>query len=77
MSFWDLAQTAATIAAGAYGGPIAGAAVGGGLSAVRGQDVLMGTVMGGLSGMGGQGINEAASQTALKTGTTNAAIIML
>jgi len=74
MSFWDLAQTAATIAAGVYGGPMAGAAVGGGLSAVRGKDVLMGTVSGAMAGYGGQGINEAASQTALKAGTTNAAI---
>jgi len=74
MSFWDLAQTAATIAAGVYGGPIAGAAVGGGLSAVRGKDVIMGTVSGAMAGYGGQGMDAAASQTALKSGTTNAVI---
>ena len=74
MSFWDLAQTAATIAAGVYGGPMAGAAVGGGLSAVRGKDVLMGTVSGAMAGYGGQGMDAAASQTALKSGTTNAAL---
>ena len=74
MSFWDLAQTAATIAAGATFGPAAGAAVGGGLSALRGKDILTGTVTGYMGGMGGEGINAAASQTALKAGTTNAAL---
>ena len=74
MSFWDLAQTAGTIVAGVYGGPIAGAAVGGGLSALRGKDPLMGAVSGYMGGMGGQGMNAAASQTALKAGTTNAAL---
>jgi len=74
MSFWDLAQTAATIAAGVYGGPVAGAIAGGGLSAIRGKDVLTGTVSGAMAGYGGQGLDAAASQTALKTGTTNAAL---
>ena len=74
MSFWDLAQAGATMVAGAYGGPWAGAAVGGGLSAVRGTDPLMGAVTGAMGGMGGEGINAAASQTALKAGTTNAAL---
>ena len=66
MSFWDLAQTAATIAAGATFGPAAGAAVGGGLSALRGKDIL--TVTGYMGGMGGEGMNAAANQTALKAG---------
>ena len=66
MSFWDLAQTAATIAAGATFGPAAGAAVGGGLSALRGKDVITGAVTGYMGGMGGEGLNAAASQTALK-----------
>ena len=74
MSFWDLAQTAATIAAGAYLGPAAGAAVGGGLSALRGKDVITGAVTGYMGGMGGEGLNAAASQTALKAGTTNAVV---
>ena len=68
MSFWDLAQTAATIAAGATFGPAAGAAVGGGLSALRGKDILTGTVTGYMGGMGGEGMNAAANQTALKAG---------
>jgi len=68
MSFWDLAQTAATIAAGAYLGPAAGAAVGGGLSALRGKDVITGAVTGYMGGMGGQGMNAAANQTALAAG---------
>jgi hypothetical protein len=74
MSFWDLAQTAATIAAGVYGGPAAGAAVGGGLSAIRGKDVIMGTVGGYLGGMGGGGMNAAANQTALTAGTNVATV---
>jgi len=74
MSFWDLAQTAATIAAGVYGGPAAGAAVGGGLSAIRGKDVVMGTVGGYLGGMGGGGMNAAANQTALAAGTNVATV---
>ena len=79
MSFWDLAQTAATIAAGAYLGPAAGAAVGGGLSAVRGKDVLTGAVTGYMGGMSGAGATAAADATALgaqaagtTTGTINA-----
>ena len=68
MSFWDLAQTAATIAAGTYLGPAAGAAVGGGLSALRGKDILTGTVTGYMGGMGGESMNAAANQTALKAG---------
>ena len=74
MSFWDLAQTAATIAAGVYGGPVAGAAVGGGLSAVRGKDVLTGAVTGYMGGMGGGGMNAAANQTALSAGTNVATV---
>jgi hypothetical protein len=74
MSFWDLAQTAATIAAGAYGGPAVGAAVGGGLSAVRGKDPLMGAVSGYMGGMGGEGMTAAANQTALKAGTNVATV---
>ena len=74
MSFWDLAQTAATIAAGVYGGPAAGAAVGGGLSAVRGKDPLMGAVSGYMGGMGGEGMTAAANQTALKAGTNVASV---
>ena len=74
MSFWDLAQTAATIAAGATFGPAAGAAVGGGLSAVRGKDPLMGAVSGYMGGMGGEGMTAAANQTALKAGTNVATV---
>lgn len=74
MSFWDLAQTAATIAAGATFGPAAGAAVGGGLSAVRGKDPLMGAVSGYMGGMGGEGMTAAANQTALKAGTNVASV---
>lgn len=74
MSFWDLAQTAATIAAGATFGPAAGAAVGGGLSAIRGKDPLMGAVSGYMGGMGGEGMTAAANQTALKAGTNVATV---
>ena len=74
MSFWDLAQTAATIAAGVYGGPAAGAAVGGGLSALRGKDVITGAVTGYMGGMGGGGMNAAANQTALAAGTNVATV---
>ena len=68
MSFWDLAQAGATMVAGAYLGPGAAAAVGGGLSALRGKDILTGTVTGYMGGMGGQGMNAAANQTALAAG---------
>jgi len=54
--------------AGAYLGPGAAAAVGGGLSALRGKDVITGAVTGYMGGMGGEGMTAAANQTALKAG---------
>ena len=64
MSFWDIASQAATLAAGIYGGPMVGAAVGAGISGLRGQDPLMGGVSGYLSGLGGSNIATAADSTA-------------
>lgn len=77
MSFWDIASTAATIAAGVYGGPMMGALAGAGIAGLRGQDPLMGGVSGYLSGMGGQGMSAAADKTAqaaMASGTSNAAV---
>ncbi|MDB0064316.1 hypothetical protein N9F47_03955 [Gammaproteobacteria bacterium] len=64
MSFWDIASTAASIYAGATLGPWAGAAVGGGINALRGEDVLGGAVSGYLGGMGGSDIAGAMDSTA-------------
>ena len=82
MSFWDIASTAATIAAGVYGGPMMGALTGAGIAGLRGQDPLMGGVSGYLSGMGGQGMAAAADKTAqtamaagTNTGTINQALL--
>jgi hypothetical protein len=64
MSFWDIAATAASIYAGATLGPWAGAAVGGGINALRGEDILGGAVSGYLGGMGGSDIAGAMDSTA-------------
>jgi len=64
MSFWDIASTAASIYAGATLGPWAGAAVGGGINALRGEDILGGAVSGYLGGMGGSDIAGAMDSTA-------------
>ena len=64
MSFWDIASSAATLAAGIYGGPMVGALTGAGIAGLRGQDPLMGGVSGYLSGLGGSNIATAADSTA-------------
>jgi hypothetical protein len=64
MSFWDIAATAASIYAGATLGPWAGAAVGGGINALRGEDILGGAVSGYLGGLGGSDIAGAMDSTA-------------
>ena len=82
MSFWDIASSAATLAAGIYGGPMVGALAGAGIAGLRGQDPLMGGVSGYLSGMGGSNIASAADSTAAMakaagtgSGTINSALM--
>jgi hypothetical protein len=82
MSFWDIASTAASIYAGATFGPWAGAAVGGGINALRGEDILGGAVTGYLGGMGGSDIASAMDSTAAaakaagtNVGTVNNALL--
>jgi len=73
MSLGNLLSSLAPMAAGfAFPGfgMLAGAAMGGGIAALRDEDPLMGAVTGGLGGMGGGGLREAANTTAMGlTGT--------
>ena len=73
MSLGNLLSSLAPMAAGfAFPGfgILAGAAMGGGIAALRDEDPLMGAVTGGLGGMGGGGLREAANTTAMGlTGT--------
>jgi len=81
-NFGNVIQTALPIAAGyMVGGPMggsmmgslaAGAATGAGIAAIRGQDVLMGGLMGGLGGYGGHGIGAAAGSVAADTASKSA-----
>jgi len=82
MSFWDIASTASSIYAGATFGPWAGAAVGSGINALRGEDILGGAVSGYLGGMGGSDIAGAMDSTAAiakaagtNVGTVNNALL--
>ena len=80
-NFGNVLQTALPVAAGyMVGGPMggsmmgslaAGAATGAGIAAIRGQDVLMGGLMGGLGGYGGHGIGAAAGNVAAGTQAAN------
>jgi hypothetical protein len=89
MSLGNVLGAAAPIAAGYFGGPAmagftggatsgaiaAGALTGAGIAALTGQDLLMGSITGGLGGMGGGGISgamDAATKAKLATVTPGA-----
>jgi len=81
-NFGNVLQTALPIAAGyMVGGPMggtmmgslaAGAATGAGIAAIRGENVLMGGLMGGMGGYGGHGIGAAAGSVAADTASKSA-----
>jgi len=67
MSLGNILSSLAPMAAGfAFPGfgILAGAAMGGGIAALKNEDPLMGAISGGMSGYGGGGLRDAASLTA-------------